>query len=73
MYRTALLFAVSGALLTAQDAPLGCDRTAIHWVLPGEFPAAMARAKAEQRILVIKGISFGIDEAGAKCATAGVW
>lgn len=49
------------------------DRTAIHWVLPGDFEAALARAKTEQRILVIKGISFGVDDAGSKCATKGVW
>jgi hypothetical protein len=58
--------------LRAQD-DVTCDRTAIQWVLPGDFPRALARAKQEQRILVIKGISFGVDDAGAKCATKGVW
>jgi len=53
------------------DCP--CDRTAIDWVLPGDFPKALARAKSEQRIVVIKGISFGVDTEGAKCATKGVW
>ena len=52
---------------------VACDRTAIGWVLPGDFPQALARAKQEQRIVVIKGISFGVDGAGAKCATKGVW
>lgn len=61
------------ATLPAQDAAVPCDRTAIAWVLPGNFPAALARAKAESRILVVKGISFGVDVAGAKCATKGVW
>jgi len=42
-------------------------------VLPGDFPQAIARAQKEQRIVVIKGISFGVDGAGAKCATKGVW
>lgn len=51
----------------------GEDRTAIHWVLPGDFATALTRARAEQRILVIKGISFGVDGAGSKCATKGVW
>lgn len=51
----------------------GQDRTAIDWVLPGDFATALARAKTEQRMLVIKGISFGVDVAGSKCATKGVW
>ena len=71
---------VSGALaaftlapLAAQEPAAACDRSAITWTLPGEFPQALARAKAEQRMLVVKGISFGVDVAGAKCATKGVW
>lgn len=67
-----LLAAVGNA--AAQDAAdPACDRNAIAWVLPGDFPQALARARQEQRILVIKGISFGVDDAGAKCATKGVW
>lgn len=46
---------------------------AIRWHLPDQFDAAVARAKKEKRILLIKGVSFGIDEAGAKCATKGKW
>jgi hypothetical protein len=60
-------------LAPAQDGVATCDRSAIEWVLPGDFPRALERAKAEQRILVVKGISFGVDVAGAKCATKGVW
>jgi hypothetical protein len=71
-FAAVILFAPA-ARSTAQQAPLGCDRSAIHWTLPGDFPAALARAKAEQRILVVKGISFGVDAEGAKCATKGVW
>ncbi len=67
---TSLLFAIR---LAAQDRPAACDRTAIDWVLPGEFDQAIARTRQEQRILVIKGISFGVDTAGARCATKGVW
>jgi hypothetical protein len=69
----ALLLAGSAATLRAQDGNITCDRTAIEWVLPGDFAQALARAQQEQRILVIKGISFGVDDAGAKCATKGVW
>ena len=69
----ALLLAASASTLRAQDDNITCDRTAIEWVLPGDFPQALARAQKEQRILVIKGISFGVDDAGAKCATKGVW
>jgi len=60
-------------LLSGQDGGAACDRSAIEWVLPGEFPRALERAQTEQRILVVKGISFGVDVAGAKCATKGVW
>ena len=67
----ALVLLCSAATGRAQDA--ACDRTAIEWVLPGDFAQAIARAKQEQRIVVIKGISFGVDGAGAKCATKGVW
>ena len=67
----AFVLACSAPVVRAQDTP--CDRTAIQWVLPGDFPQALARAQKEQRIVVIKGISFGVDGAGAKCATKGVW
>jgi hypothetical protein len=68
---TVIALAGDAATLRAQGAT--CDRTAIEWVLPGDFPQALARARKEQRIVVIKGISFGVDAAGAKCATKGVW
>jgi hypothetical protein len=42
-------------------------------VLPAEFTTARERAKEEHRLLLIKGVSFNIDEAGAKCATKGTW
>ncbi len=53
--------------------PFGCDTSAIKWVLPGDFGKAVQRAKKENRLIVIKGVSFGIDVAGAKCATKGKW
>ena len=69
-----------GAVTTAQNpgpskqpAKLGCDRSAIQWFIPGQFKEARARAKQQKRLLIIKGISFGVDDAGAKCATKGKW
>lgn len=61
------------ALAAQEPTPAPCDRTAITWVLPGDFEAGLARARKEQRIIVIKGISFGVDTEGARCATKGVW
>lgn len=60
----------------ADDAPAAdgaCDAAAIDWVLPGHFDDALKRAKDTRRILIVKGVSFGIDELGAKCATKGHW
>lgn len=46
---------------------------AIEWKLPHQFDEALAEAKKTNRLLLIKGVSFGIDDAGAKCATKGKW
>ena len=51
----------------------GCDTTNIRWVLPASFATALERAKEEHRLMLIKGVSFNIDEAGATCATKGTW
>ena len=56
-----------------QEPDLGCDRSAIRWFIPGQFQDARDRARKEKRLLIIKGISFGVDTAGAKCATKGKW
>jgi hypothetical protein len=64
--RTVLALAVlAGATLA--------DEASIRWHVPHEFDAARERARTESRILVIKGVSFGIDEEGAVCATKGKW
>lgn len=68
----ALLWALLSLSATA-DPEFGCDRSAIRWTLPGHFDEALARAKKENRLIIIKGIAFGVDEAGAKCATKGDW
>ncbi|MEO6593880.1 MAG: hypothetical protein ABIP94_03910 [Planctomycetota bacterium] len=68
-----MLLAPVGPLAAQGAAPSSCNTTNIHWVLPGDFSTALQRAVAEQRLLLIKGISFGVDEAGATCATKGKW
>ncbi len=60
------------AIPQASPAP-AADTAAIEWVLPADFDEALKRAKDENRLLLIKGVSFGIDQAGATCATAGTW
>lgn len=45
----------------------------IQWVFPGNFDDAEKRADEEGRILIIKGLGFGLDETGATCATKGDW
>ncbi len=68
-------------LLVAADVPEAqkpkadttSDTSSIRWFLPGQFDKARAAAKARNRLLVLKGISFGIDAKGATCATAGSW
>ncbi|MBI3408400.1 MAG: hypothetical protein HY040_08590 [Planctomycetes bacterium] len=57
-----------------QKERLTCQNTsAIRWFLPGQFEEARAHAEKTKRILMVKGISFGIDAVGAKCATKGNW
>lgn len=70
---TSLSFVTALAAQDAAPPAPACDRTAIEWVLPGDFDTALGRAREEQRILVVKGISFGVDTQGARCATRGVW
>lgn len=60
------------AVLAPANKP-ACVTDNIDWVLPADFDKALARSKSEQRLLLIKGVSFGIDVAGATCATKGQW
>ena len=53
--------------------PDGFDPLTIEWELPGQFEHARARSLKEERLLLIKGVSFGIDRVGAVCATKGDW
>jgi len=65
------LLAISAEAQDTAGAP--CDRSAIRWFVPGEFEAARRKAEEEGRFLLLKGISFGIDDLGATSATKGRW
>jgi hypothetical protein len=67
----AALLAVGPA--SAAEPGAGQDTTAIRWHLPGDFEAARAAADKANRILLVKGIAFGVDAEGARCATKGCW
>ena len=60
------------ALLLLAGAALA-DECSIRWHFPHQFEEARERSKTENRILIIKGVSFGIDTLGATCATKGKW
>ena len=49
----------------------GGDPQRIHFTLP--FKKAMAKAKAENRLLFLKPIYGGVDEIGARDYRAGNW
>ena len=56
---TVLFFA---SMLHAGDHPLTKDRTGMKWELP--FKAALEKAKAEGRLLLIKPVAFGTSPDG---------
>ena len=66
------VIALSAAPAAAAD-PVCADTTAIRWHTPGKFADARTAAAARNRILMVKGIAFGVDAAGAECATKGCW
>ncbi len=59
--------------LACGPEPTCQDTSAIRWFTPGDFAKAQKQAAEERRILMIKGIAFGIDELGATSATKGCW
>lgn len=71
----ALTTVAASRLYADETGPLKtCQNTlAIEWVLPGEFDHALKFAEQKQRLIMIKGIAFGIDHVGAKNATKGCW
>lgn len=60
-------------LLAAAVFCLQGDPSKIEWTTPGHFKKAFERCGQEGRLLVLKGISFGVDAEGAVCATKGDW
>ena len=59
--------------LPAQESKPPASTLAINWVFPGHFADALLKARTQQRLMMIKGIAFGIDDLGATCATKGCW
>jgi len=68
------VLALAGVVWSDDGPKPACQNAvAINWITPGNFEVARERAEKENRLLMIKGIAFGIDEEGAKCATKGCW
>ncbi len=57
-----LPFFFFASLLIAGDHPLSKDRTGMKWALP--FQAALEKAKAQKRLLLIKPVAFGTSADG---------
>ncbi|MHC5019102.1 MAG: hypothetical protein ACYTGX_03105 [Planctomycetota bacterium] len=72
---TALALAAAAATPVAAQEPAqrGGDPEVINFIYPGEFAKALEQAKRRNRCLIIKGVAFGVDAAGAECATKGHW
>ncbi|MGE3853851.1 MAG: hypothetical protein AB7K09_19120 [Planctomycetota bacterium] len=71
-----LLVALAAPAFAQQPAPEPApapDTVAVNFFTPGHFKAAVAAATQQKRLLLIKGIAFGVDELGAQCATKGHW
>lgn len=73
------VMAALAAVVLARSAPaaekaLACqDPTAIQWFTPGSFEKAQKAAQTQKRLMMIKGIAFGVDAEGAKNAIKGCW
>ncbi len=50
------------AVAAADDHPLAKDRTGLSWVLP--FKAALEKASASERLLLVKPVAFGTTRDG---------
>jgi hypothetical protein len=69
-----LLGGLAGAAWSDTGKHAACqDTNNITWFIPGKFAEARQAAQTQKRILMVKGIAFGIDAVGAKCATKGCW
>ena len=63
-----VLLATLGA---AQSPPPAGDPSRVHFTLP--FAQALAKAKAENRLMFLKPIYGGVNKAGAKDYRCGSW
>lgn len=60
----------------AQDdsqTKIDLNSQSIQWFVPGKFEDAMEKSRQQERILLMRGLGFGLDEEGASCATKGCW
>ena len=78
MWYATILAAMCAQTPTAADSPDeewgDCQQTqSIEWFRPGSLSAALDRCRETGRILMIKGVSFGIDEVGLEHPTKGTW
>lgn len=69
---SALALALAGSLTGPASAQAQAPPE-LGWVLPGAFDSATERAATERRMLLVIGISYGIDEVGARDPNGGKW
>ena len=74
MLRWAMILLLA-APLAAQDkfSRKKGDAEVVNFFLPGQFDKVKAEAKKLDRLILIKGVAFGVDKIGATCATKGKW
>ena len=63
---------ISLPAVACEDEVVG-DTRVVNFYLPAEFEQALADARESNRLLLIKGVAFGVDQLGATCATKGHW
>ena len=69
----ATLLAPGSSSAPTHDLKDCCDSRSIQWIFPGNLSEARERCRRENRLLLIKGVSFGIDEEGLRSPTMGTW
>ncbi len=70
MMRALLSFMALATAVSAQDAG---DPDVVRFFLPGQFGKVKEEARRQNRLILIKGVGFGVDRQGAACATKGKW
>jgi len=64
--RSAALIATLVGLLVPQDLPGPGDKSRIDFFYAGRFKEAMKKAAAENRMLLVKGVSVILDDEAAR-------